>query len=227
MPNDEFLIPSFVKRTKKEWSGNHFVLAMTEYNWVLNEGEKNFSGMMVTFLRQCNTQALEGEGSDRRQEARTGRRQPLPKSSRQNLRRAGQEYREQQDEGSSSAARRSESTGSRQRYATQDPSMPIPAHDHSSAWRSHTPEAAAPSDSAWEEQPRQDAPQWKANKIWTEARYGQWEAGSQWSGAQDQWGTTSDAQWPAERAVPKGKGTHNPKGKGRSGSKDQSRNQRG
>ena len=38
MPNDEFLIPSFVKRTKKEWSGNHFVLAMTEYNWVLNEG---------------------------------------------------------------------------------------------------------------------------------------------------------------------------------------------
>ena len=217
MPNDEFLIPSFVKCTKKEWSGNHFVLAMTEYNWVLNEGEKNFSGMMVTFLRQCNTQALEGEGSDRRQEARAGKRQPLPKSSRQNLRRAGQEYREQQDEGSSSAARRSESTGSRQRDAPQDP-----------PWRRTTPEAAAPSDSAWEEQPRQDAPQWKANKIWTEARYGQWEAGTQWSSAQDQWDTTSDAQWPAERAVPKGKGTHNPKGKGRSkGSKDRSRNQRG
>ena len=64
MPSDEFLIPSFVKRTKKEWSGNQFVLAMTEYSWVLREGEKNFSGMMVTFLRQCNTQALEGEDSD-------------------------------------------------------------------------------------------------------------------------------------------------------------------
>ena len=226
VPNDEFLIPSFANCSKKEWSGIHYVLAMSEFSWVLNEGERNYSGMMINFLRQCSTQALEAGSDEKKKETGTGKRPALPKNSRQNLRTAAREEREQQDDGSSSAARRSESTGSRQRYATQDPSMPIPAHDHSSAWRSRTPEAAAPSDSAWEEQPRQDASRWKANKIWSQSRHGQWDPNTQWSEAPDQWATTSDAQWSAAagRGAPKGKGTNYPKGKGGSkGSKDQSK----
>ena len=36
---DEFLIPSFVACSKKECSGSHYVLAVSEYPWVLNDNE--------------------------------------------------------------------------------------------------------------------------------------------------------------------------------------------
>ena len=32
---DEFLIPSFVSGSKGDWSSRHFVVALSEYSWVL------------------------------------------------------------------------------------------------------------------------------------------------------------------------------------------------
>ena len=82
VPNDEFLIPSFANCSKKEWSGIHYVLAMSEFSWVLNEGERNYSGMMINFLRQCSTQALEAGSDEKKKETGTGKRPALPKNSR-------------------------------------------------------------------------------------------------------------------------------------------------
>ncbi len=62
MRSDEFLIPSFVTGTKREWSNNHFVFAVSEFAWALNDEEREFSHMMRSFFQQVRTKALGSGG---------------------------------------------------------------------------------------------------------------------------------------------------------------------
>ena len=172
---DEFLIPSFVTCSKREWTGSHYVVAVSEFPWVLNEGEREYSRMMSNFLRQAGTPAVgPGNAEDRQQ----GRHQNFPEGTRKSLRKAANTA----EESSSATARRSDSAeGSHQRYATPEEPTPHPASDHGSHWTSSAQAAAAPRDTPWEDRRtgwrRRPSIRstWSTPEHWASSRERQWD----------------------------------------------------
>jgi hypothetical protein len=154
LPGDHFLIPSFPTCSKKEWTGQHFVLALAESSWILSAGEKEYSKMMVNFRAKCDTQALEGAHPSPRGEAKAkagGAPPRIPKNARKDLRKAAREDMAPPEGQPSSSARRSTSTGSA-----------------SGTW----------DEANWEEQP------WsRTSDTWSTTRGDQWEptSGTRWS----------------------------------------------
>ena len=154
LPGDHFLIPSFPTCSKKEWTGQHFVLALAESSWILSAGEKEYSKMMANFRAKCDTQALEGAHPSPRGEAKTkagGAPPRIPKNARKDLRKAAREDMAPPEGQPSSSARRSTSTGSA-----------------SGTW----------DEANWEEQP------WsRTSDTWSTTRGDQWEptSGTRWS----------------------------------------------
>ena len=214
LPSDQFLIPSFPTCSKKDWSGQHFVLALTESIWILNAGERDYSKMMINFRAQCDTQALEGARPSPRGEAKAKAegvppKTTIPKHARKDLRKAAREGQAHPVGEPSSAAHRSTSTdtdpgtaGRKQRSAGPKHSESVPRYDQGSSRDRHYG-TAAPSDTTWDEANWEEQPWSKASKTWSSTRSNQWEptSGTQWS---------ESTQWD----TPKGKGPQNPKGKG-------------
>ena len=154
LPGDHFLIPSFPTCSKKEWTGQHFVLALAESSWILSAGEKEYSKMMVNFRAKCDTQALEGAHPSPRGEAKAkagGAPPRIPKNARKDLRKAAREDMAPPEGQPSSSARRSTSTGS--------------------------------ASGTWDEVNLEEQPWSRTSDTWSTTRGDQWEptSGTRWS----------------------------------------------
>ena len=154
LPGDHFLIPSFPTCSKKEWTGQHFVPAFAESNWILSAGEKEYSKMVVNFKEKCNTRALEGAHPSPRGGAKAkadGAPTRIPKGARKDLRSAARGEKAPPEGQPSSSAQRSTSAGSA-----------------SGMW----------DEANWEESP------WRRTcDTWSKTRGDHWEStsGTQWS----------------------------------------------
>ena len=153
LPGDHFLIPSFPTCSNKDWSGQHFVLAFAESNWILSANENEYSKMVANFKEKCNVRALEGAHPSPRGGAKAkadGAPTRIPKGARKDLRSAARGEKAPPEGQPSSSAQRSTSAGSA-----------------SGMW----------DEANWEEPPR------KTSDPWSKTRGDHWDStsGAKWS----------------------------------------------